>query len=91
MKLPRYSISRLQSGDRFPVPGGRLQVREVFAHTRLLVEWEKGVSRKLYDYKQSMTKSVGVESFYHWELRDDEDSATKPVPLLLISQNRDKG
>ncbi|KAI9726954.1 MAG: hypothetical protein M1828_000302 [Chrysothrix sp. TS-e1954] len=90
VKQARWSISRLQSGDKLPVIGGRLQVREVFANTRLLVEWEQGVSKKIHDYRSSITRTVGVESFYHWELRDEEDAFAKPVPLLVISQNRDK-
>jgi hypothetical protein len=57
-------------------------------HTRLVVEWETGVLKKLHEVKQSLGRSVGREALFHWELKGDEedDLTEKPVPLFVRSR-----
>ncbi|KAF2492794.1 hypothetical protein BU16DRAFT_90968 [Lophium mytilinum] len=83
----RWSISGLQPNQTFPLSAGRLLVVERFAHTRLVVEWDISYLKKLHEVKQSLTRSVGREQLFHWELRDEEDwLEEKPVPVFVRSQ-----
>ncbi|KAF1988769.1 hypothetical protein K402DRAFT_391471 [Aulographum hederae CBS 113979] len=84
----RWSISRIRRNERFALPHGRLKVIEPFArNTRLLVEWESGIARKLFDAKVQMTRTIGREvNLFHRELLDEEDWVwgTKPVPVFVV-------
>lgn len=87
-QLPRWSFSRVPRGEKFVLPSGRLKVIEPFARTRLLVEWEAGMFKKIHEVHQSMVRSVGKDPLHHWELRDEEDWPNKPIPLFILSQHR---
>ncbi|KAI9672654.1 MAG: hypothetical protein M1831_000089 [Alyxoria varia] len=83
-----WNVSNVKHGEKLQVHAGRLTIREHVRKVRLLVEWERGVSKRFYDAKEKLTKSVGIESLYHWEFKEDDDSEpTKPIPLFVISQN----
>ena len=89
-KQPHYVIAHLAPGEKLQVhSSGRLRVRETFARTRLLCEWERGVSRKMFEATQQLGRTVGIEQHHHWELKDDDDSPVKSIPLFVISQCRD--
>ncbi len=85
-KQARWSISHLQSGERFQLASGGLRVIEPFARTRLLVHWEGGMAKTIHDAKQQMAKKIGIQSYHHWEMRDQEDWPTKPIPLFIVSR-----
>lgn len=85
-----WKLDHVQSGDKLRLRAGRLTIREAFRKTRLLVEWEMGIAKKLHEATKSMVNRVGIDSSYHWELRKDEESNPKPIPLFIISQNKDK-
>ncbi|KAF2759080.1 hypothetical protein EJ05DRAFT_332020 [Pseudovirgaria hyperparasitica] len=81
-----WRISQLHKGDRFGLESGRLKVIETFASTRLLVDYEGGIVKMLQDATRSVVRAMGDEPLYHWELREDDDAATKPIPLFILSQ-----
>lgn len=87
-QLPRWSFSRVPRGEKFILSSGRLRVIEPFARTRLLVEWEAGVFKKIHEVRQSMVRSVGKDPLHHWELKDEEDWPNKPIPIFILSQHR---
>jgi hypothetical protein len=87
-QLPRWSFSRVPRGEKFVLSSGRLKVIEPFARTRLLVEWEAGMFKKIHEVRQSMVRSVGKDPLHHWELKDEEDWPKKPIPLFILSQHR---
>ncbi|KAL9064524.1 MAG: hypothetical protein Q9157_007798 [Trypethelium eluteriae] len=85
-KQARWSINRVPRDEKFVLDTCRLRVIECFARTRLLVNWEAGVMKKLHNARHKVARTIGKEALYHWELKSEEDWPTKPIPLFVVSQ-----
>ena len=89
-KQARWSISQVPRDEKFVLESCRLRVIECFARTRLLVQWEAGVKNKIHNARQQIARTIGKETLHHWELKSEEDWPTKPIPVFVVSQFKNK-
>ncbi|KAI9681904.1 MAG: hypothetical protein M1822_006981 [Bathelium mastoideum] len=89
-KQAQWSVSRIPRDEKFVLESCRLRVIECFARTRVLVQWEAGVMNKIHNARQQVARTIGKETLHHWELKSEEDWPTKPIPLFVVSQFKNK-
>lgn len=87
---PRWSVSRLEKGDLFPVgPDGYLRVEKPLAQAQLLMSWKPRSPWKFKEPREMLKQRVlkSPPSLYHWELMYRSSTPTEPISVHIMSKN----
>lgn len=86
-----WDVSKLSPGYSFALGDqGKLITMEPLSRSVLLLYWRPHKSERLHEIKEKVNEVIGREAgIYHREYNQSEPVDTRPIPVLVISEQRE--